>query len=189
MIMIKNNLLLLFALMLCPTVLSAAGAEPEGAEKVEKIFADLAAAEPSAGTSEISITESDFNSWLVKKSLDKEYIRSIKVGFHDNNDADLSLDLDISKYEGKGYYAAMLSTMFEDHQLLKAAGKIKVVDSHFSFMINSLSINEVIVTPALVAPLVSILLPDYDLAKPLELPYGITNVTTTEGVLRLTIDD
>ena len=184
----KINLLIIFTLMLGLTVLAAAGADPEGAEKVEKIFADLAAAEPSAGTSEISITESDFNSWLAKKSLEKEYIRSIKVGFHENNDADLSLALDISKYKGEGYYAAMLSTMFEDHQLLEAAGKIKVVDGHFSFIINSLSINEVIVTPALVAPLISMLLPDYDLAKPMELPYGITNVTTSEGVLRLTIN-
>ncbi len=182
----KINLLTIFTLMLGLTFLAAAGADPEGAEKVEKIFTDLAAAEPSAGASEISISESDFNSWLVKKSREKEYIRSIRVGFHDNNEADLSLDLDISKYKGEGYYASMLSTMFEDHQLLKVAGKIKVVDRHFSFVINSLSINEVIVTPALIAPLISMLLPDYDLANPLELPYGITDVRTAEGLLTIT---
>ncbi len=184
--MLKNNFLLLFTLMLGLTGMAATGDNPGGAEKVEKILADLAAAPPSTGSAEISITESDFNSWLEKKSQEREYIRSIKVGFHENNEADLYLDLDISKYKGEGYYAAMLSTMFEDHQLLKATGKIKVVDRHFSYVINSLSINEVIVTPALVAPLVAILLPDYDLAHPLELPYGITDIKTAEGILTIT---
>lgn len=182
----KNLLLPVITLIFCLTGLSASQAGPDAAEKVDKIFADLAAAESPAGSPEISISEDDFNSWLSVKARGKKYIRSIKAGFHDENEADLSLDMDISQYEGEGYYAAMLSTMFEGRQLLKAAGKIKIVDGQFSFVINSLSINDVVVTPALIAPLISLLLPDYDLSKPLELPYGITDVRTEEGLLTIT---
>lgn len=185
MTMTKNNLLLILVLIFCMTGIAASEADSDGAEKVEKIFTDLTLNDPRSGTDEISISGDDFNSWLTVKTRDGDYIRTISVGFHDDNEADLALDLDISKYEGEGYYAAMLSTMFEEHQLLKAAGTIKVAEGHFSFVINSLSINEVIVTPALVAPLVSMLLPDYDLTKPLELPYGITDIRTSEGVLTI----
>ncbi|MFH1965368.1 MAG: hypothetical protein ABIJ42_07475 [Acidobacteriota bacterium] len=184
--MTKNNLILIILVMiLCMTGLAASEADSDGAEKVEKIFTDLTLNDPQSGTAEISISSDDFNSWLAVKARDRDYIRDISVGFRDNNEADLSMDMDISKVEDEGYYAAMLSTMFEGHQLLKAAGTIKVAEGHFSFVINSLSINEVIVTPALVAPLVSMLLPDYDLTKPLELPHGITDIRTSEGVLTI----
>ncbi len=182
----KNLLFPIIVFIFCLAGLSASQTAPEGAEKVDKIFADLAAAESPKESSEISISEEDFNSWLAVKAREKQYIRTIEVGFHDENEVDLALDMDISKYDGEGYYASMLSTMFEGRQLLEAAGKIKVVDGHFSFVINSLSINEVIVTPALIAPLISLLLPDYDLTKPLKLPGGITDIRTEEGLLRIT---
>ena len=96
------------------------------------------------------------------------------------------MDMDIGKVKDSGYYVAMLSTMFEGHQLLKAAGKIKVADGNFSFIINSLSINEVLVTPALIAPLVSMLLPDYNLTEPMKITNGISDIRTSEGVLTIT---
>ena len=182
----KNNLLFLLLIILCMTVFSVSAPEDDGAKKVDKIFSDLNSGDPLSGADEVSISSADFNSWLAVKTSDKEYIRTITVGFHDENTADLSMDMDIGKVKDSGYYVTMLSTMFEGHQLLKAAGKIRVADGNFSFIINSLSINEVLVTPALIVPLIAMLLPDYNLTEPMKLPNGISDIRTSEGVLTIT---
>jgi hypothetical protein len=182
----NNNLISLLLIILCMTVFAVSAPEENGAEKVDRFFRDLNSGDPLSGADEVSISSADFNSWLAVKTRDKEYIRTITVGFHDENTADLSMDMDIGKVKDSGYYVAMLSSMFEGHQLLKAAGKIKVANGNFTFVINSLSINEVLVTPALIAPLIAMLLPDYNLTEPMKLPNGISDIQTSEGFLTIT---
>lgn len=179
----KLILPVVFTLLCIPSL--AEGYHPENAQKVEDIFDTLQSREPASVTEEFSITEDEFNDWLESRTIDKKYIRSVEAGFHDDNEADLYMEMDISKMENGGYYPGMLAAMFEGSQKLKVGGQIKVADSHFTFLVNSLSINDTHVTPALVAPLISMLLPDYDLTEPMELPFGITDIRTSEGLLTI----
>jgi len=183
----KFNLFILSILFSFLTFFVAADTEAtaDGAEKVEKIFTEIAAAGPESGPAEFVIQEDDFNSWLNMKVKEKEFIEDVQVEFKENNEADLSLIMHIREDLDAGYYANMLATLFKGEQKLKASGKIKAGDGKFSFVVNSLTMNEVIVTPALIYPLVSMLLPDYKLDKPLELPHGLTNIRTADGVLTI----
>jgi len=184
----KNfNLLILLLLLIntAPTFAAAFDDAQGDPGEVDKILAEIAAAEPGSGPAEYIIRENDFNAWLNLKASKHGFINEAEARFGEENEASISLTMEISKYQGEGYYTKMLDTMFEGEQHLKVGGKIKAGDGKFSFVVNSLTINEVIVTPALVYPLVSILLPEYNLDKPLELPYGLQDVRTEKGFLKL----
>ena len=154
--------------------------------KVDQVFRSLQ--EPGEGPEieEFTITEDEFNAWLRANTADKEYILDLKADFHDDNQVDFTMEMDLGRIEDGGYYPQMVATMFKGRQVLQAGGEILVENGYFTFMVNSLSINETIITPALIAPLISMLLPGYDLSKPLELPYGITDIRSSEGVLTIT---
>ena len=186
----RINLLILSILVSLLPVLAMNEAEigttgTDGAEKVEKIFIEIAAAGPDAGPAEFVIQEDDFNSWLAMKVKEKAFVREVKAEFKDNNEANISLKMNLKKDLDGGYYANMLATMFKGEQHLKASGKIKAGDGKFSFVVDSLTMNEVIVTPALVYPLIALLLPEYDLDKPLDLPHGLKDIQTSQGFLKI----
>ena len=186
-LMKKISLLVFLLLITSATVSPAAETEAPGADPaaVDKTFAEITAATPGAGPAAYVIKENDFNAWLKLKAGEKQFINEVKANFDADNEAGLSLRMDISKYPDQGYYAKMLATMFEGEQHLKVSGKIKSGNGKFSFVVNALTINEVIVTPALIYPLVKIILPEYDLDKPLDLPHGLTDVKTEKGILKL----
>jgi len=181
----RINLLLMVVMILGLSPAVRAGEGDEAGTEFGRILAEITSADQGSGPSEYTVSEEEFNAWLQLRTRDREYIHRIEAVFHDNNQTGLELDLDASQLEIKGYYPKMLNTLFEGHQAIKAEGEIKVEAGNFSFIVNNLTINEVHVTPALVIPLLSVLLPDYDLGKPLPLPYGISDIRTREGNLTI----
>lgn len=183
----KRLLLSILIFILLPGF-PATAADKNGARKVEEIIESIKSPGGNSGARLYSITGDEFNAWLRSKTAEQAFINSISAGFHDQNHADLELVMDISKMESDNYYPKMIATMFKGSQTLKVEGEIKINAGNFSFTVNSLTINDTIVTPGLVAPLIAALLPEYNLAEPMPLPYGITDIRTSEGLLTIVTD-